>query len=125
MVQEPEYMTMAVWARAREWFLHRNKRNLSGEIHDIGRLYFSTITYPSREIPLWDVGWTGETDEPYRIGACRVIRVPLTKCGVVIGWWGSPGAEEDTLAFAIGGRHMKAEEANTQFNHTSGDVRWH
>jgi hypothetical protein len=74
----------------------------------IGPLYAQKIKYPHRNfLPVSEIGWTHEIDEPYRKGSCIVLRVPFTKPGFVFGVWTTPKQdEEDALTAAIWGRHL-------------------
>jgi hypothetical protein len=53
-----------------------------------GLLYGGKLEYYHRKVlPIIEVGWTQETDHPYRKGSCLVFRLPFTKPGFYIGKW--------------------------------------
>jgi hypothetical protein len=53
-----------------------------------GPLYVGTLQYYHRKpLPVIEVGWTQETEYPYRKGKCLVFRAPFTKPGLYIGKW--------------------------------------
>jgi hypothetical protein len=53
-----------------------------------GPLYVGTLQYYHRKpLPVIEVGWTQETEHPYRKGKCVVFRAPFTKPGFYIGKW--------------------------------------
>jgi len=74
---------------------------------NIGSLYGQIIKYPHRNaLPIVEKGWTNEIDEPYRKGSCLVFRLPFTKPGLVIGWFGRAQDETEALTAAIWGREL-------------------
>jgi hypothetical protein len=60
-----------------------------GRIHRIlwTSLWFQFLVYPRRNVPLTEVGETQEQGFPWRMGKCRVFRVPFTKRAVALGKW--------------------------------------
>lgn len=81
--------------------------------HDLGRAYVSRMNFPAlTELPLVCRGWTAETDEPYRIGTCLIFRIPRTRVGVALGWWGPPKSEIESLTLATGMRRLTDEEVD-------------
>jgi hypothetical protein len=61
-----------------------------------GPLYVDTVSYNIiGHKPLFEKGWSQETEEPFREGKCFVIRVPFTNLGVAIGTWGQPSDNPD------------------------------
>ena len=59
-------------------------------IHDVGkRGFWHAMTYPKMTPPppLTEKGATQETEEPYRFGRSRVLRLPFTRRALVIGVW--------------------------------------
>lgn len=68
------------------------------ETHDLGRLYAHGMRYPADgSWPVIDLGSSHEVEEPWRIGRCVVLRLPLTRAAAVIGWWGPPRSYEELL----------------------------
>lgn len=61
---------------------------MARETHDLGRLYCHGMRYPAGRWPRLDIGTSHEVEEPWRIGRCVVVRIPLTRAAAVIGWWG-------------------------------------
>lgn len=58
-----------------------------------GQLYGGKLEYYHRKpLPIIEIGWTQETDHPYRKGSCLVFRLPFTKPAVYVGKW-IPGSE--------------------------------
>lgn len=53
------------------------------------RYWFQFLVYPHRSVPLTEIGETQEGGYPWRVGRCRVFRVPLTRRAVAIGQWTS------------------------------------
>lgn len=52
----------------------------------IGPLYAAKIRYwHTRAFPVVEVGWTQETEPPFRRGKCLVFRAPFTEHGVALG----------------------------------------
>jgi hypothetical protein len=73
----------------------------------VGPLYVQIIKYPHRKtLPIVEKGWTHEIDEPFRKGSCLVFRLPFTKPGFVIGWFGEPQDEIEALTAALWGRDL-------------------
>jgi hypothetical protein len=58
-------------------------------IHPIWRTkyWWQKLTYPRRKVPLTEVGETQEQNFPWRLGKCRVFRLPLTRHAIAIGQW--------------------------------------
>lgn len=67
------------------------------ETHDLGRLYCHGMRYPAGQWPIVDLGSSHEVDEPWRLGRCLVLRLPLSRVAAVIGWWGKPRTYEELL----------------------------
>jgi hypothetical protein len=73
----------------------------------IGPLYVQVIKYPHRKpLPIVEIGWTYEIDEPYRRGRCLVFRLPFTRPGLALGIWGQELEETEALTAALWGRHL-------------------
>lgn len=76
----------------------------------IGKLYLDTINLKHPLFPVYEHGWTIESEEPFRGSKwCRVIWMPFVPLGLVIGWWGEPKGEE-ALYEAIGMREVAKVE---------------
>lgn len=73
--------------------------------HDLGRAYWTTSNILDESGPLVSKGWSAETDEPFRMGACLVFRLPRSRYGIAVGWWGHGDQEEATLE-KIGVRYL-------------------
>lgn len=73
-----------------------------------GPFYADTMKYPPKYkwLPLVEVGWTNETEEPYRKGRCLVLKPPLANTALVAGVWGQPQDEETALSNAVRARTM-------------------
>jgi hypothetical protein len=53
-----------------------------------GPLYGGKLKYWHRNVlPVIEVGTTQETERPYRLGKCLVLRVPFTHPGFYFGLW--------------------------------------
>jgi hypothetical protein len=72
-------------------------------VHNIGRLFTHRFSYPSAEFPLLDRGNTQEVTWPFRVSRPLVVRIPLTRHGFVLGWWGSELPEEIAVERAVSG----------------------
>jgi hypothetical protein len=72
--------------------------------HDLGNVYTTRVPYLDKESPLLEAGWSAEIEFPYRQGRCLAVRVPFTRRGFALGWWGPEGDEEETLVKAAGVR---------------------
>lgn len=81
------------------------------ETHDVPGTsrYVTTVRYPpSDDLPLTEPGVeTRETEEPFRIGVGRALRVPFTRHAVVLGAWQDEGGDEvERLTAALRGGHV-------------------
>lgn len=74
--------------------------------HDMGRVFFHALRYPSTHHPLVELGSSCETSYPYRRGRSLVLRVPLSRRAWVFGIWGAPGSEDEVLRQAVGARNI-------------------
>ena len=74
----------------------------------LGPLYVQKIKYPHHKfLPVAEVGWTQEIDEPFRKGSCLVFRIPFTTPGFALGVWTKPSQNEnEALTAAIWGREL-------------------
>jgi hypothetical protein len=67
-----------------------------------GSLYVDTIKLKHPVRPMFEWGWSQETEEPYRESAtCLVFWVPFVPRGLAIGIWGKPVHEDKALAKAV------------------------
>jgi hypothetical protein len=67
-------------------------------LKSIGPLYVDTIKLKHPLTPVFEWGWSQETEEPYRESAvCLVFWVPFINRGYAIGIWGKPVSEETAL----------------------------
>lgn len=54
----------------------------------MGTVYWYTIHYPDGLlIPLVNRSTTTEIDPPFRHGRCAILRLPLTRWALVVGFW--------------------------------------
>lgn len=72
-------------------------------VHNIGRLFTHKFSYPSESFPLVDRGRTQEVTWPFRIARPLVIRIPMSRHGFVVGWWGPELPEEVAVERAVSG----------------------
>lgn len=86
-------------------------------IVSIESLFWQPHRYPKRRVapetpPLTEVAAPRELNEPWRTGVGRVFRFPLTRRGIVVGYWVPntdvvlPEEEGDRLIEAIEGTHI-------------------
>jgi hypothetical protein len=77
----------------------------------IGPLYVDKVVYNILgKKPLSEIGWSQETEEPFRTGKCLVLRVPLTKLAFAFGIWGPPAFNPDeALGNILGSRILDVE----------------
>jgi len=75
----------------------------------IGIFYAQRMKYPPKfkKFPLVEVGWTTETEEPYRKGYCIVFKAPFMIQALALGIWGKQQDEVDALVKAINGRTLE------------------
>jgi hypothetical protein len=72
----------------------------------IGSLYADTIKLKHPIKPVFEWGWSIETEEPFRESkVCLVFWVPFVPLGLAVGIWGKPQTEEAVYA-AIGMREV-------------------
>lgn len=65
----------------------------------IGSLYVDTIRLKHPIKPVFEWGWSQETEHPYRKSAvCLVIWIPFVSRGYAIGLWGNPVSEDEALS---------------------------
>jgi hypothetical protein len=61
--------------------------------------WFQFLVYPRRNVPLTEIGETQEAGYPWRVGRCRVFRLPLTRRAVAVGKWTSYIRREQVEGF--------------------------
>lgn len=72
-----------------------------------GPLYVDVINYPIyKNYPIAEIGWTNETEEPFRKGTCLVVKPPLTHKALVLGVWGKSQEESAALSQAVEARPL-------------------
>jgi hypothetical protein len=63
-----------------------------------GPLYVDTIKLKHPVRPLFEWGWSQETEEPYRESkVCAVFWIPFVPRGYAIGLWGKPVREDEAM----------------------------
>ena len=72
-------------------------------VHNIGRLFTHRFSYPRREFPIVDRGNTQEVTWPFRVSRPLVVRLPHSRHGFVVGWWGQELPEEVAVERAVSG----------------------
>lgn len=76
-----------------------------------GRLYVDTIKLKHPITPMFEWGWSQETEEPFRESAtCLVFWVPLLPIALVAGVWGEPISEEAAYMKAMQVMDTKTED---------------
>ncbi len=74
----------------------------------IGPLYADSIKLNHPVWPLVELGWSLETEEPFRESAiCLVFWIPFVPRGYAVGIWGKPVPEEEAITRALRVREMK------------------
>lgn len=64
----------------------------------LGSLYVDTIRLKHPTTPVFEWGWSQETEHPYRKSSvCLVFWVPFVPRGYAIGLWGNPVSEDEAL----------------------------
>lgn len=79
------------------------------KIYDLGKQHFwHTMQYPKMmpPPPLTETGATQETDEPFRYGRSRVVRLPFSRRALVVGKWQGENAERLALGMAVRSRDL-------------------
>lgn len=81
---------------------------MSMKIHGIPRTlyWWQKLTYPRRQVPLTERGETQEQEFPWRMGRCRVFRLPLSRHAIAFGKWTGEQPRENvdgvpTLTFRV------------------------
>lgn len=80
-------------------------------MQSFGRLYVDTIKLKHPVRPVFEWGWSQETEHPYRESSvCLVFWVPFIPRGLAVGLWGKPVAEEEALRKVLTPQGKKSEE---------------
>jgi hypothetical protein len=80
----------------------------------VGPLYVDTIKLKHPVFPMFEWGWSQETEHPYRESAtCIVFWVPFIPRGYAFGIWGKPIEEEEALGKVLRGINTDPEEIKT------------
>lgn len=76
----------------------------------IGSLYVDTVKLKHPLRPVFEWGWSQETEEPFRKSeVCLVFWVPFVPVGLAVGIWGKPQTEEAVYS-AMGLREVAKVE---------------
>ena len=68
----------------------------------IGPLYVDSLKLKHPLRPVFEWGWSQETEEPFRESSiCLVFWVPFVPRGYAIGIWGKPLGEEEAITRAL------------------------
>ena len=68
----------------------------------IGPLYVDSLKLKHPIRPIFEWGWSQETEEPFRESAlCIVMWIPFVPRGYAFGIWGKPLAEEEAITRAL------------------------
>lgn len=97
-------------------------------------VFWHFMRYPQRRKsparpPLTEYGRVREVEQPYRHGHARVLRLPLTRRGIAVGYWEPAGTpitedeESDALAGAINGAMIPGITA-TEISSWTRAVDW-
>lgn len=72
------------------------------------------MNYPPKfkPYPIVEIGWTTETEEPYRAGYCLVFKLPFTVKALAVGIWGKEQDEATALAKAINSRALEVDPSD-------------
>ena len=67
-----------------------------------GKIYVDSVKYNIiGKKPLFEKGWSQETEHPFRKGTCAVVRMPFTKKALAVGLWGAPATNPDEAIMAV------------------------
>jgi hypothetical protein len=76
-----------------------------------GSLYADTIKLKHPVLPLFEWGWSQETEHPYRESSvCVVFWVPFVPRGYAVGLWGNPVDEDEALGKIFTSKKAEAKE---------------
>jgi hypothetical protein len=77
----------------------------------IGPLFVNTIKLKHPVFPMFEWGWSQETEHPYRESSlCIVFWVPFVKLGIAVGLWGNPIDEDEALGKVLRKLDTPSEE---------------
>jgi len=77
----------------------------------VGPLYIDTIKLKHPVFPMFEWGWSQETEHPFRASkVCLVFWVPFAPRGYAIGLWGNPIDEDEALNKVFKVRKTEAKE---------------
>ena len=77
----------------------------------VGSLYVDTIKLKHPLVPVFEWGWSQETEYPYRESkVCLVFWVPFIKRGYAVGIWGNPIDEDEALGKVLRKFDASSEE---------------
>jgi hypothetical protein len=80
-------------------------------VKSVGSLYVDTIKLKHPITPVFEWGWSQETEHPYRASkVCVVLWVPFIKRGYAIGLWGNPIDEDEALGKVLRQLDTPSEE---------------
>ena len=81
----------------------------------LGPLYVDTLKLKHPIRPVFEWGWTQETEYPYRVSAvCIVFWLPFIPRGVAFGVLGKPQTEEDALNRALQLRDLNLKASDVR-----------
>jgi hypothetical protein len=77
----------------------------------IGPLFVNTIKLKHPVFPMFEWGWSQETEHPYRESEiCLVFWVPFVPRGYAFGVWGNPIDEDEALGKVLRKLDTPSEE---------------
>jgi hypothetical protein len=77
----------------------------------VGSLYVDSIKLKHPVFPMFEWGWSQETEHPYRASkVCLVFWVPLVNRGYAVGLWGNPIDEDEALGKVLRKLDTPSEE---------------
>jgi len=80
-------------------------------MQSIGSLYVDTIKLKHPIFPMFEWGWSQETEYPFRASkTCLVIWVPFAPRGYAFGIWGNPVDEDEALGKVLRKVDISSEE---------------
>lgn len=80
--------------------------------HELGRVYWHKLVYPTKPKSLVERAETQEIDEPFRSGAGFAIRIPFLRTALVVGRWTHRLLENEALSVAIRGRYLPEDQVD-------------
>jgi len=80
-------------------------------LKSFGSLYVDSIKLKHPVFPMFEWGWSQETEHPYRESSiCIVFWVPFIKRGYAFGLWGNPLDEDEALGKVLRKLDTPSEE---------------